>query len=43
MDAFYRKAYKYLKLEDSNEALRKAEGAVANKKNDPRTVLDDNK
>ena len=43
MDEFYRKACKYLKLEDSKEALHKAEGAAANKKNDPRIVLDNRK
>ena len=40
MDEFYRKARKYLKLEDSIEGLRKAEGATTNKKNDLGTVLD---
>ena len=43
MDEFYRKADKYMKLEDSKEALCKAKGAMSNKKNDPRTVLDDSK
>ena len=31
---FYKKANKFLRLEDSKEALRKVEGEVANKKND---------
>ena len=31
---FYRKASKFLKLKDSKEALRKAEGAIASNKND---------
>ena len=35
MDEFYRKACKYLKLEDSKEALSMGERVVANKKNDP--------
>ena len=35
MEEFYRKAHKYLKLENSKEALRKSKGVVANKKNDP--------
>ena len=43
MDEFYRKARKYLKLEDSNEALHKAEGAVANKKNGPGTLPEGSK
>ena len=43
MDEFYKKACKYLKLEDSKEALCKLKGAVANKKNNPGTVLDGNK
>ena len=43
MDEFYRKVHKYLKLEDSNEALCKVEGEAANKKNDPRIVPDGNK
>ena len=40
MDEFYRKARKYLKLEDFKEALCKAKGVVTNKKNDRGTVLD---
>ena len=43
MDEFYGKACKYLKLKDSKEALRKAKGVAANKKNDPRTMSDSNK
>ena len=43
MDEFYRKARKYLKLEDSREALRKAKGVAANKKNNPGTVPDGDK
>ena len=39
----YKKASKFPKLEDSKEALRKAEGAAANKKNDPREVPDNSK
>ena len=38
VNEFYRKAHKYLKLEDSKEALRKAEWEPANKKNNPRIV-----
>ena len=38
VDEFYIKARKYLKLEDSKEALSKAEGVAADKKNDPGTV-----
>ena len=38
-----KKASKFLKLEDSKEALRKAEGAEANKKNDLGEVPDSNK
>ena len=34
VNEFYRKASKFLKLEDSKEALHKAEKASANKKND---------
>ena len=43
VDSFYRKTCKYLKLEDSKEALRKAEGAAANKKNDLGIVPDGSK
>ena len=43
MDEFYRKACKYLKLENYKEAFHKAEGAVTNKKNDPGIVPDNNK
>ena len=43
MEEFYRKAHKYLKLEDSTEALCKAEGAATNKKNNPGTVPDGSK
>ena len=43
MNEFYRKAHKYMKLEDSKKALHKAEGVAANKKNDLETVPDDNK
>ena len=43
MDEFYRKSHKYLKLEDSKEALHKVEGAATNKKNDPGTVSDGSK
>ena len=44
MDEFYKKkTHKYLKLEDSEEALHKAKGATTNKKIDPGTVLDSNK
>ena len=43
MDEFSRKARKYLKLEDSKEALRKAEGAAANKKNNPETAPNNGK
>ena len=34
IDEFYRKTCKYLKLEDSTEALCKMEGVTTNKKND---------
>ena len=40
---FYKKANKFLKLEESKEALRKAEGVAANKKNDLGEVPDNNK
>ena len=40
---FYRKASKFLKLEDSKEALRNAEGVAASKKNDLGEVPDNNK
>ena len=43
MEEFYQKARKYLKLEDSKEALRKAKGVVTNKKNDPGMVVDSSK
>ena len=43
MDKFYKKAHKYLKLEDSKEALCKPKESVANKKNDPGIVPDGNK
>ena len=43
VDEFYKKAYKYMKLEDFKEALCKVEGVAANKKNDLGIVLDDNK
>ena len=36
IDATYKKARKYLMLEDSKEALRKTEGTSTGKKNDPR-------
>ena len=38
---FYRKASKFLKLEDSKEALCKAEGAVADKKKNQGEAVDD--
>ena len=34
VNEFYRKASKFQKLEDSKEALRKAEGVASSKKND---------
>ena len=37
---FYRKASKFLKLEDSKEALLKVEGATADKKNGQGEVTD---
>ena len=40
VDEFYRKVRKYLKLEDSKEALRKTEGATTSKKNDPGAGID---
>ena len=43
MEEFYRKVHKYLKFEDSKEALPKAEEVAANKKNNPRIVSDNNK
>ena len=43
MDDFYRKARKYMKLEDSKKALRKAEEAATNKKNDPGIVPESSK
>ena len=41
--SFYRKARKYLKLEESKEALLKAEGMTANKKNGPGTMPNSSK
>ena len=38
---FYRKASQILKREDSKEAVRKAEGATTNKKNDQGETADD--
>ena len=40
---FYRKTNKFLKLENSKEALHKAQGMSTNKKNDPGEALDGNK
>ena len=40
LDEFYKKARKYLKLEDSKEALHKTEGPITGKKNDPGTGVD---
>ena len=42
VSGFKREANKFLKLENSKEALHKAEG-ISTKKNDPREVLDDDK
>ena len=38
VNEFYRKARKYMKLENSKEALRKANGVATYKKNNPGTV-----
>ena len=43
IEEFYRKVRKYLKLEDSKEALRKAKGALTNKKTDQGEVSDKKK
>ena len=43
MNEFYRKANKFLKLENSKKALHKTKGMTTNKKNDPRKVLDGKK
>ena len=43
MSEFYKKANKFLKLENSKEALHKAQRMLTNKKNDPREALDGNK
>ena len=43
MVEFYKKARKYLSLEDTKEVLYKVEGVMANKKNDPRTIPDSSK
>ena len=43
IDKFYWKARKYLKLEDSKEALRKTEGMTTGKKNDPGAGFDGQK
>ena len=43
VDEFYRKACKYLKLEDSKEALRKTEETTSGKKNDPVAGVDGQK
>ena len=43
MSEFYIKENKFLKLENSYEALHKAQGMSTNKKNDPREALDGNK
>ena len=43
MDEFYRKARKYLKLDDSKEALCKIEGMTTDKKNDHNAGVNDQK
>ena len=43
VDEFYTKARKYLKLEDSKEALCKTEGTTTGKKNNPRAGVDGQK
>ena len=43
VDEFCRKARKYLKLEDSKEALCKTEGMTTNKKNDPKAKVEGQK
>ena len=40
VDEFYRDAHKFLKLEDSNEALCKTKGIATSKKNVPRLRAD---
>ena len=43
MNEFYKKVNKFLKLENSKEALHKVEGMITSKKNDQGEVLDGNK
>ena len=43
MSQFYRKANKFLKLENSKEALHKAHGTSTSKKNDPGEATESNK
>ena len=43
VDGFYRKARKYMKLEDSKEALCKMEGMTTSKNNDPRPGINSQK
>ena len=43
LEKFYKKAHKYLKLEDSKEALCKIEGMTTGKKNDPGAGIDSQK
>ena len=43
VDEFYWKARKYLKLEDSKEALHKMEGMAIGKKNNPMVGVDSQK
>ena len=43
VNEFYRKASKFLKLENSEEALHKVEGTPTNKKNDLAETLDRSK
>ena len=43
VDEFYREARKFLKLEDSKEALSKTEGTTTAKKNDLRPGVDSQK
>ena len=43
MSEFYRKANKFLKLENSKEALQKAQGTSTSKKNNPGEAPESNK
>ena len=40
VDEFYRKSHKYLKLEDSKEAMHKTKGTTTGKKSDPGATIE---